>query len=271
MKTKTNRKVKRSKKTRRTRRNLRKVRGGGLKFIEKGRDYLEWRRSRNEAIDEIDTSYRTCKLDCEMKHNTALRDVKNRYDKIWDSRATAQASQVTSPTKIPPRLPTAIELQRQQEKDEYDQSGAAAQVTEYKRQNKNKHEWMDPTDFPKLDKHDSHREQTPTDNGWYVDLLTDPKIPFLQNTKNSSFNLKTYGIQNDYEAHLDRLPNPSFKYKSPIPSSPDYILVQKGTGELEWKNLGTEKLIEFSPIRPLLITNDQEYEVVLHPTSEPAQ
>ena len=132
---------------------------------------------------------------------------------------------------------------------------------------------MGPMEFKDLPKHDSHNEDKPTVNGWYVDL-SDEKNPLLRNTNNtndSNFNLKTYGIQNDYEAHLNRLPNPLLKYKSPIPSSPGYILVQEGTGELKWKNLDTEKLIEFSPIRPLLITNDQGYEVVLQPIVKPAQ
>jgi hypothetical protein len=271
MKTKTNRKVKRSKKTRRTRRNLRKVRGGGFGFIEKGRIYMEWRKRRNKEMDDIDTSYRKCKLACETKHDEELRDVKDRYKKEWANTTVAKASQVTSLTKIH-TMPNDIELQQQREKDEYVQSGAADQVAEYIKKNKSATDGMGPMEFKDLPKHDLHREKTPTDNGWYVHVdQSNPENAFLRNTNDSNFNLKTYGIQNDYEAHLKRLPNPLFKYKSPIPSSPGYILVQEGTGELKWKNLVTGKLIEFSPVWPLLATNDQGYEVVLQSTVELAQ
>jgi hypothetical protein len=157
------------------------------------------------------------------------------------------------------------------EKDEYDKSGAAVQVAEYKEKNRSSTWRMESMDFYYLEKHDSHRVDKPTVNGWYVDI-SDPKNPFLRNTKDSNFNLTTYGIQNEYEANLERLPNPSVKYKSPIPSSPDYILVQEGKGELKWQNVSTKKLIPFFPWWPLLATNDKGYyEVVLQPTVEPAQ
>ena len=134
MKSKTNRKVKRSKKTRRTRRNLRKVRGGGFEIIAQGRKFMEWRTRRNTEIDDIDNRYRKCKLVCEMKHDEELKDVKDRYKKEWASRAAAQASQVTSLTKIHPILDER-ELELEREKYEYDKSGAAVQVAQYKKNN----------------------------------------------------------------------------------------------------------------------------------------
>jgi len=267
MKTKTNRRVKRSKKTRRTRRNLRKVRGGGL--IAKGREWLERRSERNQAMDEIDNDYWKCKVLCEGDRDIKLRKVKEQFDTKLKKEKDAQP-QVASLTKIHP-IRDEIELEREREKDKYDKSGAAIQVAEYKENNSNAYSRMESMDFAKFEKHDLHRKEKPTDNGWYVDL-SDPKNPFLRNTNDETISLKTFGIQNEYEAHLTRLPNPSFKYKSPIPSSPDYILVQEGTDKLKWQNWDTKKLIPFSPVWPLLATDDKGYnEVVLQPTVEPAQ
>ena len=269
MKTKTNRRVKRSKKTRRTRRNLRKVRGGGL--IAKGREWLARRNRRKQEMDKIDNEYWSCKLRCEMTRDDKLILLNEQFDnELKKARAAQQQSQTRTATKVDQESIKAQVPTIDPKKDEYDKSGAAIQVAEYKENNRNAYSRMESWDFQYFEKHDSHRKGNPTDNGWYVDL-SDQEKPFLRNTKDRNFNLTTYGIQNEYEAHLTKLPNPSFKYKSSIPSSPDYILVQKGTGELEWKNVDNGTSIQFNPGTPLLITNENDYEVVLQPPVEPAQ
>ena len=275
MKTKTNRRVKRSKKTRRTRRNLRKVRGGGL--IAKGREWLERRNDRKEAMDHINTVYSSCKKTCEKNRDLELTSLNDTFDIEWNkARAAQQQSQTRTATKVDPesikdQVPT-IDL----EKDEYDKSGAAIQVADYKENNKLTYPSDAYADLPPNGMHSdfvyspSTTKGKKTVNGWYVDPSV-PKSSTIRNFNDETISLKTFGLQNYYEWYINRLPNPSFTYKSSIPSSPDYILVQKGNDELEWKNVSTKRSIQFDAGTPLLITNENDYEVVLQPTVESAQ
>ena len=261
MKTKTNRRVKRSKKTRRTRRNLRKVKGGGFGFINKGREWWGWRNRRKEAMDKIDKEYRDCKLNCEMNHNRKLREVKEQYDKEWATTASQPSSTKVHPEHINVEVTTIDPVNA-----EY-----ARQVAEYKKSNSE----GDYTDsfhekLPTEDTHTvyaySHSTLTGkiTDNGWYVDLDSST----IRNIHNEDISLETVGLRNPYEFYIKRLPNPSFTYKSFIPNSPEYKLVkQKDKNELVWKNVSTKQLIPFSTDRPLLIT-DNGREIVLQPKND---
>jgi hypothetical protein len=265
MKTKTNRRVKRSKKTRRTRRKLRKVKGGGFGIINKGREWLGWRNRRKEAMDKIDNEYWECKLNCEMNHNRKLREVKEQYDNEW-ARITVQASsRKVHPEPIKAQVPTIVPA-----KEEYDEVKAA--VDKYKRDYRSTYPSDPLDDLPPNGLHSdyvyspSNNTGKKTDNGWYVDLGSST----IRNIHNKAISLKTIGLQNHYEWYITRLPNPSVKYKSSIPNSPEYTLVQIGTN-LAWKNESTGKLIEFSTHRPLLIT-DNDREILIYPyQSSPAK
>ncbi len=264
MKTKTNRRVKRSKTTRRTRRKLRNMKGGVIGIIDKGRKWLEWRNRRKEAMDKIDNDYWECKLECEMNRNRKLREVKEQYDKEWATTASQASSTKVLPEPIKVQVPTIDPV-----KEEYDKSGAAIQVAEYKKSNLDTYTDAINSDLVPKDMHSVYafspltEKDEKTANGWYVDL-SNPDSSTIRNIHDETISIKTVGLRNLYEFYINKLPNPSFTYKSSIPSSPEYTLVQKDKNELVWKNLSTEKLIPFSTHRPLLI-NDNGREIVLQP------
>jgi len=268
MKSKTNRKVKRSKKTRRTRRNLKKVRGGGVWEWWAKRNNPDYKGEKQNIINKC----KSCKETCEKTQDVELKQLEQRYKPPVTGAVTAGPNQesqglTTLQEVMTAKKPEMTEFERKVKdyKADNEQGG-------YPRHPMSERDWDSMRGTPK------YNDKNTTDNGWYVDEdKTDPsKVKLYVKNKyveDMSFEVSSKGIYDFYQWYIERLPNPRLQYQSSKDVSVYYELVKKGD-ELKWQNKkDTGVLFDFDPHLPLLLKTawHDDKPDLLRPTDEPAK